>query len=136
MEITDLYKGLADENRLRILNLLSQGPLCGCHFVEALGMDQVKVSKQLNYMKRLGFLAAEREANWMIYRLAEPMHPLLMENLEGIKRVAEKPLPLLPLRADDAKLAGIRRRIAEQGDSCPQSIVQSACNVACCAPGS
>ena len=81
MELVSLYKCLADNTRLQILNLLRDGPLCGCHFMEVLGLPQVKVSKQLNYMHSLGVLAKEREANWMIYSLSEPVHPVLAKNL-------------------------------------------------------
>lgn len=132
MEIIQIYKCLGDESRLRILNLLREGPLCGCHFREALGMDQVKISKQLIYMKRLGVLAAEREANWMIYRLAEPVHPLLTENLENLRRCAGESLPF---PEDDARLASIMQRIVEGQDPCPQLIVASAKNSACCTAG-
>ena len=49
-----IYKCLCDELRLRILNLLQEGPLCVCHLVEILDCEQVKMSKQLRYMKELG----------------------------------------------------------------------------------
>ena len=81
MEIIQIYKCLCDVQRLRILNLLQDGPLCVCHLMEILEADQVKISKQLRYMKALGLVDCERSAQWMIYRLADAEHPLLRDNL-------------------------------------------------------
>jgi DNA-binding transcriptional ArsR family regulator len=36
---------------------------------EILPQTQVKTSKQLHYLKKMGLVIAKREANWMIYRL-------------------------------------------------------------------
>ncbi|MGE9293547.1 MAG: ArsR/SmtB family transcription factor [Puniceicoccales bacterium] len=85
MEILRIYKCLCDIQRLRILNLLKQGPLCVCHLMQLLDEDQVKVSKQLRYMKELRMVESERFSQWMIYRLADPENPLLAENLKCLQ---------------------------------------------------
>ncbi|WP_309385399.1 ArsR/SmtB family transcription factor [Cerasicoccus frondis] len=85
MEVVKIYKCLCDEQRLRILNLLREGPLCVCHLMEILDADQVKISKQLRYMKEQGMVEAERKAQWMIYRLADAENPLLIENLKCLQ---------------------------------------------------
>src|SRR5262245_51151686 len=73
MSLVQIYQCLCDPTRLRILHLLTQGPLCVCHFQEVLDEPQVKVSKHLGYLKAHGMVEARREANWMIYSL--PAHP-------------------------------------------------------------
>lgn len=85
MEASTLYKCLADPERLRILNLLEEGPLCVCHLQEIIGTSQVKMSKQLATMKRIGLVKSTREGTWMIYRLAEPANPLLQTNLRHLR---------------------------------------------------
>lgn len=85
MQLVSIYKCLCDLQRLRILNLLREGPLCVCHLMEILEADQVKISKQLRYMKALGMVEAERQAQWMVYRLADPGHPVLAENLKCLQ---------------------------------------------------
>lgn len=85
MEATDIYKCIADAQRLRILNLLDMGPLCVCHLQDILDETQVKVSKQLAIMKQLGLIESKREANWMIYSLVRPEHPLLRVNLDHLR---------------------------------------------------
>lgn len=103
MRYIQIYKCLCDPVRLRILNLLRDGPLCVCHLVEILGLGQVVVSKQLSYMKRLGMVSCERHAQWMVYRLAEPENRLLIENLKCLQDCA----------GEDMRFAGdLRKRRA------------------------
>jgi ArsR family transcriptional regulator, arsenate/arsenite/antimonite-responsive transcriptional repressor len=81
MSLIQIYQCLCDQTRLRILNLLGEGPLCVCHFQEILGEPQVKISKHLAYLKTHGMVEARREANWMIYRLPTQPSRELKANL-------------------------------------------------------
>jgi ArsR family transcriptional regulator, arsenate/arsenite/antimonite-responsive transcriptional repressor len=69
MKLVRIYQCLCDETRLRILNLLSQRPLCVCHLQEILGRSQAQVSQHLSRMKKDGLVEASRHHNWMIYSL-------------------------------------------------------------------
>ena len=71
-EAVQLFKALADETRLRILNLVSHRELCVCHVVEALGLGQSKVSRHLAHLRNAGLVNDRREGLWMYYSLAEP----------------------------------------------------------------
>src|SRR3984957_2341123 len=71
--LIQIYECFCDETRLRIVNLLTQGPLCVCHLQTLLDSTQVRISKHLGYLKAKGVLNAERHQNWMIYSL--PTHP-------------------------------------------------------------
>lgn len=81
MDLIRIYQCLCDRTRLRILNLLSGGPLCVCHLQEILGEPQVKISKHLAYLRRSGMVKSERQANWMVYRLPEKSPHQLQANL-------------------------------------------------------
>jgi ArsR family transcriptional regulator, arsenate/arsenite/antimonite-responsive transcriptional repressor len=77
MDLVRIYQCLCDRTRLRIVHLLTGGPLCVCHLQEILDEPQVKISKHLRYLKEHGLVGAERQANWMVYRLPErPSHEL------------------------------------------------------------
>ncbi len=77
MKLVEIYQCLCDETRLRLLNLLLQGPLCVCHFQSVLGEPQVKISKHLGYLKARGLVTAKRSGNWVIYALpAERTRPV------------------------------------------------------------
>lgn len=129
VELSNLYKCLCDPQRLRILNLLREGPLCVCHLQEVLGETQVKTSKQLQYMKKLGMVAARREGIWMVYSLPEPPHPLLLANLEGLSAcAAEYPY----FEEDLKKRSAILRRFADNQAECPQGVYQSISGDPCC----
>ncbi len=69
MELVRIYQCLCDRTRLRILNLLLQGPLCVCHLQRTLREPQAKVSKHLRYLKARGLVEASKAGNWRIYRL-------------------------------------------------------------------
>ncbi len=69
-ELTDYFKGLADPNRLRILNLLLHGELCVCDIQYVLESSQPNVSRHLAYLKNSGLVLDRREAQRMYYSLA------------------------------------------------------------------
>lgn len=116
MEIVQVYKCFCDVQRLRILNLLKGGPLCVCHLVEILESDQVKISKQLRYMKELGMVEGERQAQWMVYRLADPHNQILVENLKCLQDSAGEQLCFAE---DLRKRAGVVARISQSEGACP-----------------
>ena len=119
VEIIQVYKCFCDPQRLRILNLLREGPLCGCHLVEILGSDQVKVSKQLRYMKDLGMVEAERDAQWRVYRLAGRTSPLLEENLKCLQDCAGGEIGFA---ADLRKRAALIKRARAGRTPCPEVV--------------
>ena len=63
--------GLADRTRLRILNLLLQGELCGCDIQHVLDLSQSNVSRHLAYLRRTGWVVDRREGYRVFYRLAD-----------------------------------------------------------------
>lgn len=64
--VEDYFKGLADINRLRIINLLLQGELCGCDIQYVIGSSQSNVSRHLSYLKR-SRLVVDRRAGYRVY---------------------------------------------------------------------
>lgn len=71
-ELERYFKGLADQNRLRILNLLLHGELCGCDIQAVLAASQPNVSRHLLYLKNCGLVLDRRDGYRIFYRLAEP----------------------------------------------------------------
>lgn len=109
MELVQVYECLCDLTRLRLLNVLRQGPLCVCHFQSILGEPQVKISKHLGYLRARGVVESERRGNWMVYRLpAQPPRALEM-NLACLQDcAADRP----EFRRDLARLARLAPAIA------------------------
>jgi ArsR family transcriptional regulator, arsenate/arsenite/antimonite-responsive transcriptional repressor len=75
VELIEIYQCLCDVTRLRIIHLLTRGPLCVCHFQEILDIAQTKVSQHLAYLRKKGMVECTRHGTWMIYRL--PSNPPL-----------------------------------------------------------
>jgi ArsR family transcriptional regulator len=68
-KLASYFKSLADENRLRILNLLFHGELCGCDIQHVLGCSQSVVSRHLAYLKNSGLVLDRRDGYRVFYRL-------------------------------------------------------------------
>ena len=69
--LENYFKGLADINRLRIINLLFAGELCGCDIQYVLGASQSNISRHLTYLKRSGLVTDRRAGFRIYYRLAD-----------------------------------------------------------------
>jgi len=67
-----LFRAVADETRLRILNLLVRGELCVCEIEQALDIGQSKASRHLAYLRSAGLVSDHREGPWMYYSMTEP----------------------------------------------------------------
>lgn len=71
MYLSNLLKILADETRLRILNLLTKQEVCVCLIEEVLEIPQPNVSKHLNRLRRYGIISCRRIAQWCFYSISE-----------------------------------------------------------------
>lgn len=127
MEASEIYKCIADPQRLRILNLLEAGSLCVCHLQELLDVPQVKMSKQLAYMKQLGLITSHREGTWMLYEINEPLDGLVRANLEYLRDAdcAE----CSQLQRDLVQRGQLILRITEKDSECPESVCEQ---IGCC----
>ncbi len=92
VELIKIYECLCEVTRLRLLHILTQGPLCVCHFQELLGEPQVKISKHLGYLRTRGLVTSRREGNWVIYALPEvgDRSPELEANLACLQDCAKE----------------------------------------------
>ena len=64
-------KALADENRIRILGVLSGRELCVCQLIELLCLAPSTVSKHLSILKNARLIDSRKQGRWMYYRLAD-----------------------------------------------------------------
>lgn len=79
---------LSEPLRLRLLALISEhGEACVCQLTHATQASQPSVSKHLGILRDAGLLAQRRDAQWMLYRIAdlgEGAGTVLRGALEGI----------------------------------------------------
>jgi ArsR family transcriptional regulator len=69
--MTELFKALGDENRLRLLNVLDQKALCVCEIEVLLGMSQSNASRHLSKLRAVGILTSEKDAQWVHYKISD-----------------------------------------------------------------
>jgi ArsR family transcriptional regulator len=89
MNLVPIYECLCDRTRQRILHLLTQAPLCVCHFQDILAESQVKISKHLAYLRKRRLVEVKRSGNWMIYSLPQKRAAELDANLQCLQRCAQ-----------------------------------------------
>jgi ArsR family transcriptional regulator, arsenate/arsenite/antimonite-responsive transcriptional repressor len=68
-KLTNFFKMLSDETRLRILVLLHHKKLCVCQLCGIMDESQPKISKHLAKMRDMGFVKDERAEQFIYYRL-------------------------------------------------------------------
>lgn len=71
MELSEIIKGLGDETRLRILNLISRKELCLCIIMEVLGLLQPNASKHISKLKSAGVIECRKVSQWCFFRIDE-----------------------------------------------------------------
>lgn len=83
--LSKIFKALSDTNRLRILKMLDQRPLCVCEITEVLNLATSTVSKHLSLLREADFIKDEKEGKWVNYYLNRE------QNNEYVRRL----LPLI-----------------------------------------
>jgi ArsR family transcriptional regulator, arsenate/arsenite/antimonite-responsive transcriptional repressor len=100
-ELTDLFKALSDETRLRILKLLEGGELCVCDIMAALDKIQPKISFHLGVLKKANLLKGTKQGKWMHYKIDDSDLFRRMVLISALERIP------------DGKLDGDKKRLEE-----------------------
>jgi len=99
--VVKIFKSLADNNRIRILKMLQQKPLCVCEITAVLGLATSTVSKHLSILKAADIIIDLKDGRWVNYHLNKAgrnlyltgLLPLLsywLQNDEQVKSDKEK----------------------------------------------
>lgn len=82
-QLTNIFKILSDETRLRIIILLYQEELCVCELSGILDVPQPKISKNLAKLRDMNLVVDERKEKFVFYSLKEE-NKLLINTLKII----------------------------------------------------
>jgi ArsR family transcriptional regulator len=80
----ELFQALAHPQRIRILELLRNGPLSVGNIAEATGAPGSSISQQLAVLRGRNILATERRGTTILYRVADPE---IFEMLDAARRM-------------------------------------------------
>ncbi len=65
---TSILKSISHPTRVRILQLLENGPLCVCEIIEDLQLEQSNVSQHLAILRNQGIISSYRDGSKVIYK--------------------------------------------------------------------
>jgi len=71
VDIIEVLKALAHENRIRILNLLAKSELCVCELENIMQVNQSNASRHLSKLKQVNLIEGRKKAQWIYYNLNE-----------------------------------------------------------------
>ena len=70
-DFVPVFKAMADEKRLKIIDMLSNGSLCACRILEQFDFTQPALSQHMKVLTDSGLVKGERVGNWMHYSLVQ-----------------------------------------------------------------
>jgi len=82
-------KALADETRLKIVDMLSCGELCACKILESFQITQPTLSYHMKILCDSEVVTGRREGSWMYYRLNPDKRQWLFDFLAEITSTKE-----------------------------------------------
>lgn len=82
-QLTNIFKILSDETRLRMMVLLYQEELCVCELSGILDVPQSRISQNLSKLRDLNLVVNERKEKYVFYLLKNE-NKILINILENI----------------------------------------------------
>ena len=111
----ELFHGLGDPTRLRLLNLLTQAKeICVCELVDALQIPQYNISRHLHVLLKTGMVQDYKRGKWVYYSMAKDLKPYQRTLLRVI---SELRVEREDLHQDEAR-AGRRLKLRSGGFCC------------------
>ncbi|MBP5246807.1 MAG: winged helix-turn-helix transcriptional regulator [Fibrobacter sp.] len=68
-EIALICKALSDENRVKIVRMLTRGELCACEILEKLAVTQPTLSHHMKILADSGLVSVRKEGKWSYYAI-------------------------------------------------------------------
>lgn len=68
-EVAIICKAMSDINRLRIIEMLTQGEKCGCHLLEELHVTQPTLSHHMKVLSDCGLVSSYKDGKWQHYSI-------------------------------------------------------------------
>lgn len=79
-----VFKALSDQNRLKILHILSDGERCGCELLKHFDFTQPTLSHHMKVLIECGLVYSRKAGTWNHYSLIEQNTDELVKFLEEI----------------------------------------------------
>jgi len=83
-EQAKIFKAFCDENRLRILSLLTDGEKCACIILEQFEIAQSTLSYHMKILCDAGIVASRQDGKWTHYKISKKGIAVAIAVLEKI----------------------------------------------------
>ncbi len=82
-----IFKAFCDENRIRILKMLTSGEKCACKMLEELNVTQPTLSHHMKILCDSGVVIGRKEGKWMHYSISSEGATVAAESLVKLTSV-------------------------------------------------
>ena len=89
-EYVSIFKSLADETRLKIVEMLSCGEMCACDILEYFHFTQPTLSYHMKQLTDSGLVTARKDGSWMKYSLNNESFEMMSTVLSEICKPSEE----------------------------------------------
>lgn len=86
-EVALICKALSDNNRLQIVQMLSDGEKCGCKLLEAFDITQPTLSHHMKILCDCGLVNSRKEGKWHHYSINKTALESLNDFIGSILKV-------------------------------------------------
>lgn len=69
-QVALIFKAFCDENRIRILKMLTSGEKCACRLLEELNVTQPTLSHHMKILCESGIVVGRKDGKWMHYSIS------------------------------------------------------------------
>ncbi len=88
-KIAVIFKAFCDENRIRILKMLTTGEKCACKLLEELNITQPTLSHHMKILCDSGVVVGRKEGKWTHYSISTKGVDKAKKYLDVITRTDE-----------------------------------------------
>lgn len=83
-----IFKAFCDENRIKILKLLTTGEKCACKLLEEINITQPTMSHHMKILCDSGIVVGRKEGKWTHYSIDPTGAKLAAECLQALTNVS------------------------------------------------
>jgi ArsR family transcriptional regulator len=109
---TKIFKALAEEPRIRILNLLQHHEeMCISDIEQILDFTQTKTSRHMTYLKNAGIVGYRKSDQWIFYYVQEEVQGLLGQIWSYIEKdqILKKDIEVFEVMYSNRELAAFKK---------------------------
>lgn len=86
-KVAEIFKAFCDENRIKILKMLSTGEKCACKLLDALDVTQPTLSHHMKILCDSGVVVGRKEGKWTHYSISEEGSKIASEILQELTKI-------------------------------------------------